>query len=109
MSQVKSKSFTLRNEDGSWLGQVVITSDGAFMSITDWGNFAFAWRSFGNYDFRVFLKGLSQSYFGNKMYQGITYVASSEDVKEASERFARNIFPIFLKAITEDIDNNPNW
>ncbi len=46
MSEIKSKSFTLRSEDGEWLGQIVLTSDGMFASVTEWGNLSYAWRHF---------------------------------------------------------------
>jgi len=38
MEEIKSKCYTLYSESGNWLGQVVLTSDGLFASVTDWGN-----------------------------------------------------------------------
>jgi hypothetical protein len=34
---VQSKSYTLRTDNGGWLGQVVLTQDGMFAAVTDWG------------------------------------------------------------------------
>lgn len=73
MEQLKSKSYTLRDESDIWLGQIVLTSDGFFGSLTDWGNLSFAWRHTGKEDFREFLCGLNTQYFRGKMYQGNTY------------------------------------
>jgi hypothetical protein len=48
MNGVTAESYTLRTESGQWLGQVVLTSDGMYASVTDWGNLSFAWRSIGD-------------------------------------------------------------
>lgn len=40
-NKITSKSYTLKTEDGSWLAQIVLTSDGMFASITDYGNLSF--------------------------------------------------------------------
>ncbi len=68
--QIIARNYTLRDDKGSWLGQIVLTSDGMFASVTDYGNLSYAWRSIGNKDFREFLAGLEVSYFGGKMYPG---------------------------------------
>lgn len=47
MEETKSKSYTLRGEHGEWLGQIVLTSNGMFSSVTDYGNLSYAWRAFG--------------------------------------------------------------
>ena len=63
MEQILSKSYTLRSDNGAWLGQVVLTSDGLFAAVTEYGNFSFAWRNFGGDDFRKFMCNLSVDYF----------------------------------------------
>jgi len=81
MKDVIAKSYTLKTENGHWLGQVVLTSDGFFASVTDWGNFSYTWRHTGHEDFRQFLIGLNVPYFGDKMYQGIAYIAIGKKLK----------------------------
>jgi hypothetical protein len=91
--KVTAESFTLRTESGQWLGQVVLTSDGLFSSVTDYGNFAYAWRSYGEKDFKDFILQLDIPYFAGKMYQGISYVAYGKKFEKAAERFAEMILP----------------
>ena len=93
MSEVKSKSYTLRTESGQWLGQIVLTSDGLFASVTDYGNLSYSWRSTGEDDFRKFLININVSYFGTKMYTGMSYILYGKKCEKACERFAENILP----------------
>ncbi len=67
MQQITTKTFTLRGDNGQWLGQVVLTSDGMFASVTDYGNFSYAWRSFGD-DFEGFICRLNVDYFEIKCF-----------------------------------------
>ncbi len=108
MTEVKSKSYTLYSESGSWLGQVVITNDGMFGSVTDWGNFSYSWRSFGE-DFRSFLIGLNEQYFGGKLASGMAYVIFNRKVDKACEVYASKILPALQKALKEDLEKNPVW
>lgn len=106
---VKSKSYTLRNESGNWLGQVVLTEDGMFASVTDWGNLSYAWRSFGNGDFREFLTELNTDYFGSKLYTGMAYILYGKKCEAACKRFAEKILPALQKALREELDQNVQW
>ena len=109
MSEIKSKSYTLRTESGSWLGQIVLTSDGMFASVTDYGNLSFGWRSTGRDDFRQFICELNVEYFGGKMYQGNTYILYSKKCQEACMRFAEKILPPLQKLLRQDIIDNPKF
>lgn len=102
MSEIKSKSYTLRNENG-WLGQIVLTSDGMFAAVTDYGNLSFAWRHFGE-DFREFILNLNVSYFGSKMQNGLSYIAHSRKTEAACDRFAEQILPVLQKVLREEIE-----
>jgi hypothetical protein len=104
MNTVTAKSYTLRDENGNWLGQIVLTSDGFFASVTDWGNLSFAWRSYGDGDFREFIITLNVSYFGGKMYQGNTYILYSKKCEAACMRFAEKILPALQKALKEELE-----
>jgi len=104
MHEIKAQSYRLENPDGSWLGQVVITSDGFFGSVTDYGNFSFAWRSIGKQSFKEFLLSLEESYFGKKIAQGLSYIAHSRSIDNSVERFAQEILPALKKILQEKIE-----
>lgn len=106
--EIKSKSFTLRTETGQWLGQIVLTSDGMFASVTDWGNLSFAWRSYGN-NFMEFLCGLNIGYFGSKMYQGMAYILYGKKCEQACNRFAENILPALQAELRKEIENGTSF
>jgi hypothetical protein len=103
--QVTAKSYTLWYESGQWLGQIVLTSDGAFMSVTDYGNFSFAWRHYGDDDFRKFLISLNVDYFATKMYCGMNYVAFGKKIEQAAKRFAEKILPPLQELLKKEIEN----
>lgn len=111
--KVYSKSYTLYDEGGSWLGQIVLTSDGMFASVTDWGNLSFAWRSFSkkddSQDFRQFLCGLNVDYFGGKMYQGMSYILHGKKCEQACDRFALKILPALQAVLRQELENNIKW
>lgn len=103
--EVTAKSYTLRTEDRLWLGQIVLTSDGSFMSVTDYGNFSFSWRHHGSDDFRQFLIGLDKGYFAGKMYQGMSYVAYGKKIEASANRFAEKILPALQDALKKEIES----
>lgn len=105
MNTVTAKSYTLRDDNGNWLGQIVLTSDGLFASVTDWGNFGYAWRSYGDRDFREFIIGTNLDYFATKMYQGMSYVAHSKQIEKSCQRFAEKILPPLQKALKEELES----
>lgn len=107
MKDVKARSYTLRTETGQWLAQIVLTSDGMFASVTDYGNLSYAWRSTGDEDFRKFICQLNDGYFGTKMYTGMSYILYGKKCEKACERFAKEILPPLQKLLKEDIEANP--
>lgn len=90
--EITSRSITLRTKNGDWLGQVVLTSDGMFAAVTDYGNLSYAWRAFGD-DFEEFLLGINESYFGQKLYTGLSYITHNRSAEQACYRFAEKILP----------------
>ena len=104
MEEIKSRSFTLRTENGQWLGQIVLTSDGMFASVTDYGNFSYAWRSYGS-NFMEFLCSLNVSYFESKMYSGLTYIAYGKKFENSCHRYAEQILPALQKVLKYEIEN----
>lgn len=109
MSEVKSKSYSLRNENGNWLGQIVLTNDGMFASVTDYGNLSYAWRSYGDGDFRDFMTTVGEDYFATKLYTGMSYIVYSKKVEQACKRFAKEILPSLQKMIREEMANGVEW
>ena len=108
MSTIKLKTFTLRTENDGWLGQIIISSDGMFSAVTDYGNLSYAWRSTG-YDFRDFLLRLSVDYFGSKLQNGLSYIAYTKKTSQACNRFAEKILPELQRVIKEDLINDKFW
>ncbi len=101
-NQVVATSYTLRTEQGQWLGQIVITNDGMFASVTDWGNLSYAWRSYGE-DFKQFLSEIDVHYFGSKMFIGMAYIFSGKKCEQACDRFAEKILPPLQKLLKAEL------
>ena len=98
--KIESKSYTIYYESGQWLGQIVLTSDGMFAAVTDYGNLSYAWRSFGN-DFEEFICDLNIGYFASKMQTGMSYIAFTRKTQKACDLFAEKILPPLQKLIKE--------
>lgn len=109
MEVVKSKSYTLKDENGHWLGQVVLTEDGMFASVTDYGNLSYAWRHYDNLDFRQWLRGISVEYFANKLFTGMAYVSATKQVERACKSFAEHILPTLQEALKREIEQGVPW
>jgi hypothetical protein len=105
---IKSKNYTLRGEKGEWLGQIVLTDDGMFASVTDYGNLSHAWRSYSG-DFREFIISLNTGYFATKMYTGMSYILYGKKCEQACIRFAEKILPPLQKLLIEDLTEYPDW
>ena len=108
MKEIKSRSYILKDVNGNWLGEVVLTSDGMFASVTDWGNLSYAWRSFGS-DFREFIINLNTGYFGTKLFTGMAYIVHTRKVEQACNRFAEKILPALQDALKDEISNDIVW
>lgn len=110
MSEIKTKSYTLRGEHGEWLGQVVLTQDGMFASVTDYGNLSYAWRAYGeNKDFREFIDSLNLSYFGSKLFTGMAYILHGKSCEKACHRFAEKILPPLQAILRRELDEGVSW
>ena len=106
---VKSKSYTLIGDRGEWLGQIILTSDGMFASVTDFGNLSYAWRSFGKTDFREFICNLNTDYFASKLYIGMSYILHGKKCEVACKRFAAEILPPLQKLLKEELAISSEW
>lgn len=106
--EVKAKSYELLKNNG-WLGQVVITTDGFFAAVTDYGSFSYTWRCFGEMDFRAFLSTLDEGYFSGKMVTGMAYVIHNNQVKTAAKRFTAEVLPVLQEVLKKDLKENPKF
>ena len=109
MTEIKLKTYTLRGENNEWLGQIILSSDGVFASVTDYGNLSYAWRSYGTEDFRKFISELSNDYFASKLQNGLSYIAYSKKTMQACELFSKKILPPLQKALKEELSKNTDW
>jgi hypothetical protein len=100
--EITAKVYSLKTEKGGWLGEVVLTSDGMFAAVTDWGNFSYAWRAYGKDDsFQDFILSLNVEYFADKMEEGLSYIVHTMHSQKACHKFAEKILPALQEAIIE--------
>lgn len=104
MNEIKSRSYTLRTDNGSWLGQIVLTSDGMFASVTDYGNLSYAWRNTGEKDFRKFICQLDVHYFTGKLQNGLSYITYDKKSQKSCELFSEKILPTLQKVLNDEIE-----
>ena len=109
MEQVLSKSYSLWAKNGEWLGQIVLTNDGMFASVTDYGNLSYSWRAFGKEDFRSFIAGLNVPYFGSKLYTGMSYILYSKKCEQSCQRFAEKILPPLQALLKIELAGGVSW
>lgn len=102
-TNVTAKSYTLRDDKDCWIGQVLISSDGAFTSITEYGNFNFAWRSTGIDDFRKFLLKIDEEYFATKMKTGVSDLGAIPNIREKCVFFTEMILPRLKNVLKNEI------
>lgn len=100
---ITAESYTLYYDNGDWLGQIVLTSDGMFASVTDYGNLSFAWRHFGK-NFKAFLADLDIQYFATKMYMGNAYINDGRKVEKSCQRYAEKILPALQKVLKAELN-----
>jgi hypothetical protein len=99
---ITARSITLRNDNGGWLGQVVLTSDGMFAAVTDYGNFSFSWRSIGDRTFEDFIIKLGEDYFAGKMVNSLSYILLNKKIDKAASIFTSKILPALQKFLKEE-------
>ena len=64
---IKLWRYYLPSENGQGWAEIVLCSSGFFGAVSDWGNHSFAWRAFGDGDFREFVAGLDAGYLEGKL------------------------------------------
>lgn len=101
---VTAKSYRLEKENGGWLGQIVLTSDGMFASVTDYGNFSFKWGAIGDQSFPQFIISMQVDYFAGKILQGLYNVKRTKNLEESINLFAKMILPELKKVLSAEIE-----
>jgi hypothetical protein len=102
---ITAQSYVLYTDGGQWLGQVVLTSNGMYASVTDWGNYSFAWTSIGDRTFKEFLLSIDEGYFATKMYTGMAYLVATKKIEQACNRYANHILPALKKVLIEEMNH----
>ena len=103
MAETYAESITLKTPEGGWLGQIVLTSNGMFASVTDWGNYSYAWRGYTG-TFKEFLLQVNEGYFADKMVQGFAYQRTpTKDDKRSAKQFAEKILPALQEHLRKEI------
>lgn len=101
LNNVTAKVYDLGRHEGNWLGEAVLTSDGMFSAVTDYGNFTYAWRAFGD-DIEEFILKISPDYFASKLFSSFCYtMLPSKKAEKSIERSAAVILPALQNAIKE--------
>lgn len=79
--------YVLPSVDGEGWGEILISQNGMFAAVSDYGNYAYRWRGFGGGDFREFVAGLADSpeYLAEKLHPSKIYDgrATVMNIKEA--------------------------
>lgn len=89
MKEARVWQYRLRTERGSWLADILIREDGFFSTVSDWGNYAYWWRGFGEGDFRRFLITLNGEYVAEKLESGHSYYNPEKTLRRVKERLLR--------------------
>jgi hypothetical protein len=66
------RRYRLRTDQGRWVADVVISDDGYFSTVSDYGGYAHFWGDAGC-EFRRFLCGLDADYLCGKLSRGREY------------------------------------
>lgn len=100
-------------------GIFFLDSIGTFTCVTDWGNYAYAWRAFGPADFREFLLGINDGYLLSKIsvreeYQSDEtlvnvkqHLIASRVAKDLTRETAREEWELLENC--DDLRNEHDW
>ena len=103
---MKLKVYELKTDRGGWLGTIVLSDDGKYFSLTDWGNINFHWDVKGEQEFEDFILKLNTDYFGEKMYIGVNYIARDDGAENRCRRYADKILPALQEEIKRQRQTN---
>ncbi len=95
MSDVKFHRYRLPSLKGEGWAEVVLTEDGFFAAVSDYGNYAYHWTSMGVGDLRLFLLDCDGDYIRRKLDPSMVFnaertVKNCRNVVGAAYRHAGN-------------------
>ena len=89
--------YDLFNTNEDWLGTVILTKDGLFSAVTDWGNFANSLLS-DNDNLRESILEMDENDFSE-------LVETDMELMDKSDCFSRNILPALKEAIKKELED----
>ena len=95
--------YDLKDDNGSWLARCFLTSDGVYMSYSEWGNFFHYFAAPGKDGIRKFMLGISDGYFANKLCE-VEWNTAPTKVVAAAKRHAKYVLPVLQQAIREQLE-----
>ena len=95
--------YDLKNDNGSWLARCFLTSDGIYMSYSEWGNFFHYFNAPGKDGIRKFMLGISEGYFANKLCE-VEWNTAPTKVAAAAKRHAKHVLPVLQQTIREQLE-----
>lgn len=95
--------YDLKDNNGSWLARCFLTSDGVYMSYSEWGNFFHYFTAPGKDGIRKFMLGISDGYFANKLCE-VEWNTAPTKVAAAAKRHAKYVLPVLQQAIREQLE-----
>ena len=95
--------YDLKDDNGSWLARCFLTSDGVYMSYSEWGNFFHYFAAPGKDGIRKFMLGISDGYFANKLCE-VEWNTAPTKVAAAAKRHAKYVLPVLQQAIREQLE-----
>ena len=104
ISQTETQVYDLKTDSGQWLAEIVITSTGALLIVSDWGNFNICWRAYKNLNsFKEFLQSINPAYFAGNAIRSNNFVyGNTKKADAAASRFALNVFVPFQKLLIKE-------
>lgn len=109
----KTWSLVVRSTAGGITGwaKVFIDSSGALAIISDYGNYAYHWTSWGERDFREFLLGIDDDYLGGKLAMDRRSGERSKelDVKRTLDHIKRRILHLRRSRAWDPMTARDEW
>ena len=94
--------YDLKDEHGNWLARVILTSEGLFMTYSEWGNFFHYFNAPGKDGIRKFMLGIYEDYFAGKLCE-VEWNTSTTKVRAAAKRYVKHVLPVLKVAIENQL------
>lgn len=101
--EVQVFMYDLKDSKGSWLARVILTSDGVYMSYSEYGNFFHYFTAPGKDGIRPFMLRITPDYFGQKLCE-VEWNTAPTKVAAAAKRHAKYVLPVLQEAIRKQLD-----